>query len=136
MFGVGGRKLTLMRQWKSHAVESERGVRRSLKQMLVGWIRRREIYAQDKLLGIAEMVRAIREDRPQPMTPDFLMHINELTLLIQRAGPEGIATAPTTSFKPIEPWPEVANSPRNYRAGYRRVCSRGCSAAPSRLHKR
>ena len=82
-------------------------------------MRRREIYAQDKLLGIAEMVRAIREGRPQPLPPDFLMHINELTLLIQRAGPQGISTVPTTSFKPIEPLPGVANNPHNYRTSYR-----------------
>ena len=137
MFGVGGRKLPLVRHWKSHAVEAERGVRRSLKQKLVSWIRRREIYAEDKLLGIAEMVRAIREGRPQPMTPDFLMHINELTLLIQRAGPKGIATAPTTSFKPIEPLPEVANSPRNYRTSYRlRLFEKMFGGTVETLHKR
>jgi hypothetical protein len=38
----------------------ERGVGRSLKNKVVSWLRRREIYAQDKLLGIAEMARAIR----------------------------------------------------------------------------
>ncbi len=137
MFGIGGRRLPLVRHWKSHAVEAERGVRRSLKQMIVSWIRRREIYAEDKLLGIAEMVRAICEDRPQPMTPDFLMHINELTLLIQRAGPEGIATAPTTSFKPIEPRPEVANNPRNYRTSYRpHLFEKMLGGIVETLHKR
>ena len=70
LFGVGGRKLPLVRHWKSHAVEAERGVRMSLKQRLLNWVRRREVYAQDKLLGIAEMVRAISDGRPQPMTPD------------------------------------------------------------------
>lgn len=137
MFGVGGRKLPLVRHWKSHAVEAERGVRRSLKQKLVSWVRRREIYAQDKFLGIAEMVRAIREGRPQPMPPDFLKHINELTLMIQRAGPEGIATKPTTSFDPLEPRPEVANYPRDYRAGYRgRLFERIFGGAVETLHRR
>jgi len=137
MFGVGGRRLPLVRRWKSYAVEAERGVRRSLKQKFVGWLRRREVYAMDKFLGIAEMVRAIREGRAQPMPPDFLMHINELTLLIQRAGPEGIATAPTTSFKPIEPLPEVANFPRDYRTSYRqRLFDRMFSGTVETLHKR
>jgi len=137
VFGVGGTKLPLVRRWKSHAVESERGAGRSLKQKLVSWIRRREIYAQDKLLGIAEMIRAIREGRPQPLPPDFLMHINELTLLIQRAGPEGIATAPTTSFQPIEPLPEVANGPRNYLSSYRvRLSERMLAGIVETLHKR
>lgn len=82
IFGIGGRRLPLVRRWKSHAVEVERGVGRSVKHKVVSWLRRREIYAQDKLLGIAEMVRAIREGQPQPMPPDFLVHLNELTLLI------------------------------------------------------
>lgn len=120
LFGAGGRKLPLVRHWKSHAVESERGARRSLKQRLVAWMRRREvIYAQDKLLGIAEMARSIRESRPQPMTPEFLMHVNELTLLIQRAGPNGICVTPTTTCRPIDPLPEIANNPSNYRTSYR-----------------
>lgn len=137
MFGVGGRRLPLVRRWKSYAVESEQGVRRSPKQRLVSWIRRREIYAEDKLLGIAEMVRAIREGRPQPLTPDFLMHTNELTLLIQRAGPHGIATTPTTSFEPIEPLPDVANSSYNYRTRYRlRPLERMLGGTVETLHKR
>jgi predicted dehydrogenase len=118
-FGIGGRRLTLIRRWKSHAVEAERGVRRSFKQRLVSWIRRREVYAQDKLLGVAEMVRALRENRPQPLTPEFLMHINELTLMIQRAGPTGLVRKPSTTFQPIDPLPDVSNNHVDYRASYR-----------------
>jgi predicted dehydrogenase len=117
-FGIGGRRLPLLQHWKSHAVESQ-AVHGSLKQKLVSWIRRREVYAQDKLLGIANMACAIGQGRPQPMTPELLMHINELTLLIQRAGTEGIATKPTTGFTPIEPFPEITQSSRNYRKSYR-----------------
>lgn len=119
MFGVGGKTLRLLRHWKSHAVESEASGKLSFKQKLVSAIRRREIYAQDKLIGIAEMIRAIEERRPQPTPPDFLMHLNELTLLIQRAGPDGIATRPTTTFSPLFPLPEIANSPTDYRKNYR-----------------
>ena len=137
IFGIGGRRLPLVRRWKSHAVEAERGVGRSLKHKLVSWLRRREIYAQDKLLGIAEMVRAIREDRTQPMPPDFLIHLNELTLLIQRSGPGGIATKPTTSFKPIEPLPDVVDSPHDYRTSYRpRIFERVLVGILETLHKR
>ena len=118
-FGVGGRRLKLLRQWKSHAVEAQRGVRLSFRQKIIAWIRRREIYAQDKFIGIAEMAQAINAGRPQPLSPDFLMHVNELTLLIQRAGPDGIATVPTTTFVPIAPMPEVANASIDYRRSYR-----------------
>ena len=137
IFGIGGRRLPLVRRWKSHAVEAERGVGRSLKHKVVSWLRRREIYAQDKLLGIAEMVRAIREGRPQPMSPDFLIHLNELTLLIQRSGPAGITTKPTTTFKPIEPLPDVVDSPRDYRTSYRpRISERVLVGIVETLHKR
>jgi predicted dehydrogenase len=137
MFGIGGQRIPLVRRWKSHAVEAERGVGRSLKHRVVSWLRRREIYAQDKLLGIAEMVRAIREGRPQPMPPDFLIHLNELTLLIQRSGPEGITAKTTTSFKPIEPLPEVADNPRDYRASYRtRISERVLGGVVETLQRR
>jgi predicted dehydrogenase len=119
IFGVGGRKLPLIRRWKSHAVEAEHGYTRPLMHRFISWLRRRENYAHDRLLGIAEMARALREGRSQPMPPDFLIHINELTLLIHRSGPDGITTKPETSFKPIEPLPDVAASSRDYCASYR-----------------
>lgn len=105
LFGVGGRKLPLVRHWKSHAVEADKGGARSLKQKITGWLRRSQIYAQDKIIGIAEMAQAIENKRPQPLTPDFLIHLNELTLLIQRAGTEGIAVKPATTFAPLKPLP-------------------------------
>ncbi len=122
LFGVGGRSLPLERHWKSHAVEarpSDAWSLRSLNRKLLDEVRRRQVYAQDKLLGIAEMARAIREKRPQPLPPDFLLHLNELTLLIQGAGPNGIATTPTTSFTPLEPFPDLVASARDYRRSYR-----------------
>jgi len=118
LFGIGGRQVPLVRRWKSHGVEKERGVGTSLKHRLVSWLRRREVYAQDKLLGIAEMVRAMHEGRSQPMPPDFLTHLNELTLLIQRAGPEGVAMRPTTTFSAIRPLPDICDQAVDYRANY------------------
>lgn len=136
-FGIGGQRLALVRRWKSHAVEAERDVGRSLKHKTVSWLRRREVYAQDKLLGIAEMVRAIRDQRPQPMPPDFMAHLNELTLLIAGAGPGGVATRPTTSFRPLEPLPDVAGSPLDYRQLYRgRILERALPGMVEKLHRR
>ena len=137
LFGIGGQRLPHIRRWKSHAVEAERGVGRSLKHKLISWLRQREAYAQDKLLGIAEMVRAIHEGRSQPVPPDFLLHLNELALLIQRAGPEGIATKPTSSFAPISPLPDVLSSSRNYRVSYRARIFEGIMAGVvDALHRR
>lgn len=118
-FGVGGSRVPLVRRWKSHAVEAERGAGRSVKHRFVSWLRRREVYAQDKLLGLAEMGRAIDEGRPQPMPPDFLMHINELTMLVHRAGPAGLAAEPATTFRPITPLEDVAGAPFDYRTRHR-----------------
>jgi predicted dehydrogenase len=137
LFGIGGRRVQLLRRWKSHAVEAERGVGHSWKHRLVSWLRRREVYAQDKLLGIAEMVRAMHEGRKQPMPPDFLMHLNELTWLIQRAGPDGTTVKPTTGFAPIAPLPDVAGSPHDYRASYRpRLMERLMTGIVAALHRR
>lgn len=137
LFGVGGRRQPLVRRWKSYAVEAEKGVGRSPKHKLVSWLRRREIYAQDKLLGIAEMARALAEGRTQPMQPDFHMHINELSLLIQRAGPGGNAVVPTTTFRPFEPLADVAQSPRNYLATYQpALLERAAAGLVEALHKR
>ena len=136
-FNIGGRRLPLVRRWKSHAVEAERGVGHSLKHRFVSWLRRREIYAQDKLLGIAEMARAIREGRPQPLPADFLIHLNELTLLIQRSGPSGLTTKPTTTFKPFGPLADMVKGPRDYRTSYKpRFFERLMSGAVEALHRR
>jgi predicted dehydrogenase len=136
-FNLGGRRLKLVRRWKSHAVEAERGVGRSIKHRFVSWLRRREIYAQDKFLGVAEMARAIAEGRPQPLPADFLIHLNELSLLIQRAGRHGATIVPTTSFAPVDPLPDIAAAARDYRAEYRpRLIERMMAGTVETLHRR
>lgn len=105
LFGIGGKRQKLVRNWKSAAVEKDQQIRSTLKQRLVEWLRRREVYAQDKLIGVAEMAQELKAGRPQLLSPDFLLHLNELTLLIQGAGPNGIALRPSTSFTPIGPLP-------------------------------
>jgi predicted dehydrogenase len=137
LFGVGGRRVSLLRRWKSYAVEAEKGVGHSIKHRFVSWLRRREIYAQDKLLGIAEMVRAMQQGRPQPMPADFHMHINELSLLIQRAGRAGIASTPTTTFAPVAPLGDVIGGPGDYRTSYRPgLLERAAASLVEALHKR
>ena len=135
IFNLGGRRLVLLRRWKSHAVEAERGVGHSLKHRLVSWLRRREIYAQDKFLGIGEMARAIEEGRSQPLPPDFHIHLNELTLLIQRAGRRGTTMTPSTTFAPFDPLPDIKDA-RNYRSEYRpRLVERLMAGVVDTLHK-
>lgn len=114
LFGIGGRRVKLARNAKSFAVEGDQQIRSSLKQRLVEWVRRREVYAQDKFAGIAEMAREVKAGRPQYLSPDFIMHINELTLLTQGAGPNGIAVTPTTSFAPLGPIPGSEATVKDY----------------------
>lgn len=119
LFGVGGQRLKPIRHWKSHAVEAEPGIKRSFRQKIMGWIRRREVYAQDKLLGVAMMARAIEQGTEMPMPADFMLHLTELTLMIQNAGPDGLAQRPTTSFAPLKPMAEVVADRRHFRDQYR-----------------
>lgn len=107
LFGVGGSAVTLARNPKSNAVEKDQQMRSTLKQRAIEKIRRREVYAQDKFAGIAEMSREISGELDQYLSNDFLMHINELTLLTQTAGPEGLVAKPETTFNPIGPVPNT-----------------------------
>lgn len=119
LFGIGGRRLSLVRNAKSGAVERDQQMRSSLKQRVVEWVRRREVYAQDKFAGIAEMARELKSGLPQYLTPDFLMHVNELTLLTQGAGPEGLAVKPTTTFNSLGPIPCTEAANKDYSTGAR-----------------
>ncbi len=119
LFGIGGRRIELLRRWKSHAVEAEKGVGRTFKHKLVSWLRRKEIYAQDKLLGVAEMGRAIAAGCPQPMQPDFLIHLNELSLIINAAGPDGVSIRPATSFERFDLSGDVVGTHKDYLRSHR-----------------
>jgi predicted dehydrogenase len=105
LLGVGGRRLKLSRNWKSGAVERSFLVGPSIRQRCVEFVRRREVYAQDKFLGIAEMAQEIRRGLPQFLTPEFLLHVNEVTLLVQGAGSHGAAVTPETTFEHLGPIP-------------------------------
>ncbi|SDF69860.1 Predicted dehydrogenase [Salipiger thiooxidans] len=116
LFGIGGRRQTLVRNWKSEAVEKDQQMRSSFRQRMIEWVRRREVYAQDKLIGIAEMARDLDSGKQPYASPEFIMHVNELTLLVQGAGPEGTAVRPTTSFTPLGPIPGSESAVKNYRS--------------------
>lgn len=119
MFGIGGQRVKLVRNWKSSAVEGDQQVRSSLKQRVFEWVRRREVYAQDKFIGIAEMARELSDGHPQFLSPDFIMHINELTLVVQGAGTDGLAVKPATSFAPLGPIPGAQETVKDYSATLR-----------------
>ncbi|MGD1882769.1 MAG: Gfo/Idh/MocA family protein [Paracoccaceae bacterium] len=69
-----------------------------------GW-KARQRGQQDKATGLAELADALANDRPHFPSPDFTLHLTELTLAIQGAGPDGASRSLTTRFDPL-PLPE------------------------------
>ena len=79
-------------------------------------LRRAEFGQQDKCLGLAELAEAIGEGRPHFPSPDFTLHVTELTLAIQAAGPDGASLRPSTRFDPpVRPSRSMAGT-HDYRA--------------------
>src|SRR6185369_16458799 len=93
LFGIGGARVPLigrrpgLRAWKNPL--------RAFKRMQLG--------AQDKCAGLAEMAQAIEAGRAPWLTPEFVLHVTELTLAMQRAGPAGVSRRLETSFAPLKP---------------------------------
>ena len=135
-FGVGGRTLPMVRHAKSFATMRDTlPVRPSLPRRVINSLKRREVGAQDKLLGVAATARSLRDGTPCPIPADFILHVTELTLLVQGAGPDGGATPLTTSFVPLSPIPEAAAAP-DYRAAYRpNFLERRMDRTLDRLHQ-
>lgn len=75
-----------------------------------------ELGQQDKAIGIAELADALRAGRPSFPPHDFTLHLMELTIAIQNAGPYGSSIRLKTSFAPIEPRPETLASELDYSA--------------------
>lgn len=67
--------------------------------------KRRGAAAMDFARGIAELGDALREQRSARLSPRFSLHITELALAIQNAGPEGNHYRMQSRFEPVEPMP-------------------------------
>ncbi|MFP7569254.1 Gfo/Idh/MocA family protein [Marivita sp. S2033] len=61
--------------------------------------------AMNFMLGPAEMLDALHENRASRMTNDFALHMTEVTLAIQNAGETSGAQSMTTRCDPMEPMP-------------------------------
>ena len=116
LLGVGGRKLKLVRNPPPGA-----GGRETLPKTrwwspseVLQAARRRELGQQDKAIGVAELADALKTGRPSFPPHDFTLHLTELTIAIQNAGPYGGSTRLKTSFAPIEPRPETLASRLDY----------------------
>lgn len=138
LFGVGGRRVPLVRVPPPGAtapvslVPGGSGPR--------GWLRRwkqEQLGQQDKAVGIAELAAAIEEGRPQFPSPDFVLHVTELTLAVQAAGPAGATRSLETTFDPVQLPEAVRREAPDYR-GYARggLLDRLSAAVLDRMHDR
>lgn len=102
LFGVNGRRLPLVQVASPGSAQpisligkgwSPRAILRRLK--------RRQLGQQDKSVGIAELADAIITKRPHFPSHDFTLHLTELTLAIQAAGPDGTSQDLQTRFDPV-----------------------------------
>ncbi|MCV3273774.1 Gfo/Idh/MocA family protein [Roseobacter sinensis] len=103
LFGVGGRRVPLTRSPAPGSTETYRPKGSPLSpRSWINRVRAAQRGQQDKCIGLAELAAALTEQRPQFPAPDFTLHLTELTLAIQGAGPEGRSQALTTRFEPLE----------------------------------
>src|SRR5665647_2396652 len=70
------------------------------------WKKRNARHRQDYARGVAELARAITEQRPARLPADYCLHVNELVWAIQNA--THVPYQVTTTFKPLQPMDEAA----------------------------
>jgi len=118
LFGVGGRRLQLLRIPPPGAGRDTLPKTRWFSPGdILRTLRRRELGQQDKTVGIAELADAIRVGRPPFPSPEFTMHLTELTLAIQGAGTNSTTVKLKTRFDAISPRPEALQASQNYSLG-------------------
>jgi len=118
LLGVGGKRLKLLRNPPPGAGgrDTSPKTRWWSPGELLRALRRRELGQQDKAIGLAELADALRSGRPSFPPHDFTLHLTELTIAIQSAGPYGGSIRLKSSFAPIEPRPETLTSTVDYSA--------------------
>jgi predicted dehydrogenase len=117
IFGVNGKRQKLVVKPKSVLRPLLREVasrRRSILRAAVKWVSKRELVRMDFFRGVAEMAHAIEGGRRCLLPPDFVLHVNELTLAIQNAGSTGEPYRVTTTFDTLSPMQATLESGRSY----------------------
>lgn len=110
LLGVGGRRLPLAElpppgspPGSTRRTDLQAGAwpRSWAPRALLQRLKRRQLGQQDKAIGLAELADAISTGRPQFPAPDFTLHLTELTLAIQGAGPDGLCHLMQSRFAPV-----------------------------------
>ena len=117
VFGVGGKKQKLvspaMKQISDRWAEYRAG-KINFWRALVRAVSKRELVFMDFFRGVAEMADAIENHQECLLNADFVLHVNELALAMQKAGEAGEPYKVTTSFEPVKPLPATQASKRVY----------------------
>lgn len=105
LFGVGGKRLRLLDDGPGRPVPPDGRAWRSWRSpgRVLDALKKREVGAQDKCLGIAEMARALHEGRVAFPSHDFILHVTELTLAVQNAGTRATTHVLNSKFDPVPP---------------------------------
>jgi predicted dehydrogenase len=104
MFGVGGRRIPLVRTAPPGSTQKLDilGKRGWSPRVILNRVKRRQLGQQDKSIGLAELADAITAGRPHFPSHDFTLHLTELTLAIQSAGPKGLSHQMQSRFERME----------------------------------
>ena len=137
LLGVGGRRVPLVRVPPPGAdrIIDTGGPWWNPKAALQR-LKRAELGQQDKCIGIAELAAAVAAGRAQFPAPDFTLHLTELTLAIQAAGPDGSCHRMQTGFIPVALPQATRTLGRNYRSYLRPgLLDRLSSKLLDRMHR-
>jgi predicted dehydrogenase len=115
--GVGGRKQvpvkTSFAQRRTRVREPMTGTRSYIRAAIRA-VSKRELVCMDFFRGVADMAAAIEGNRNCLLSPEFALHVNEITLAMQNAGSTGAPYMLTTSFEPLSPLPSTMQAGRAY----------------------
>lgn len=109
LLGVSGSPLPLLGKPQIGSANRASEDKKSALQAMKHWLRRREVYDQDKWLGVIELINAISKGEDTYLSADFHLHINELTLFAQSSGERGASLEPNFHFEPLPAPPEIAS---------------------------
>jgi predicted dehydrogenase len=91
------RRKTFLWPWKTKYPMAKSG--------LLWRYKRKGSQQMDFARGVAEMAAAIKEGRPNRLSPQFSLHVLEATLAIQNALESNSTYKMTTTFDPVDPMP-------------------------------
>lgn len=138
LFGVGGRRVPLLRTAPPGSAKpiDLLGKRGWSPRILLNRLKRRQLGQQDKAIGVAELADAIATGRPHFPSHAFTLHLTELTLAIQGAGPDGVSHPMQSRFEPVDlPASSKAAGPDYRRFAKPGVLERLSAGLLDRMHK-